>query len=168
MAQIFISYSRKDKDFVRKIGEALAAQKREAWVDWKDIPLTAEWQQEILTNIENADNFIFVISPESVASPNCRKEIDHAVANNKRMVPIFYRPVPDEAIPETLGKFQRINFGDNDNFDSKLAALISAIDIDLAWVQMHTRLLTRAKEWEREAKSVQAYEAGLSALPKRR
>jgi hypothetical protein len=152
MAPIFISYSRKDKDFVRKIGDALAAQKREAWVDWKDIPLTAEWQEEIFTNIEASDNFIFVISPESATSANCRKEIDHAVANNKRMVPIFYRSVPDEAIPGALGKFQRIDFGDNDDFDSKFAALIAALDTDLAWVQIHTRLLTRAKEWEREAK----------------
>lgn len=106
MAQVFISYSRKDKDFIRKLGDALAAQKREAWIDWKDIPLTAECQQEIFTNIETAEKFIFVISPESAASSNCRKEIDHAVANNKRMVPIYYRPVPDEAIPETLGRFK--------------------------------------------------------------
>ena len=152
MAQVFISYSRKDKDFVRKLGEALVAQKREAWVDWKDIPLTAEWQKEILTNIENAENFIFIISPESAASPNCRKEIDHAVANHKRMIPILYRAVPDEAIPEALGKFQRMDFGEEDEFGSKFAALIAALDTDLAWVQMHTRLLTRAKEWEREAK----------------
>src|SRR5215469_16215832 len=110
MAEVFISYSRKDKDFVRRLGEALAAHKREAWIDWKDIPLTAEWQQEIFTNIETADNFFFVISPESVASANCRREIDHAAANNKRMVPIFYRPVQDELIPEALAKFQRIDF----------------------------------------------------------
>ena len=152
MAEVFISYSRRDRDFVHKLGDALATQKREAWVDWKDIPLTAEWQQEIFANIEAADNFLFIISPESAASANCRKEIDHAVANNKRMVPIFYRSVPDEAIPEALGKFQRIDFGDNDDFESKFTALIAALDTDLAWVQMHTRLLTRAKEWEREAK----------------
>jgi len=152
MAQVFISYSRKDKEFVRKLADALAAQKREAWADWKDIPLTAEWQQEIFTNIEAADNFVFVISPESSASANCRREIDHAVANNKRMVPILHRLVPDEAIPEALGKIQRIDFGENDNFDSKFAALIAAIDTDLPWTQIHTRLLTRAKEWEREAK----------------
>ena len=54
MAQVFISYSRKDKEFVRKLGDALSTQKREAWVDWKDIPLTAEWQWEILANIETA------------------------------------------------------------------------------------------------------------------
>ncbi len=152
MAQVFISYSRKDKDFVSKLGEALAAQEREAWVDWKDIPLTAEWQQEIFANIEAADNFLFIISPESVASANCRKEIDHAVATHKRMVPIFYRAVPDDAIPETLGKFQRIDFDGDVRFDENFAALIIALDTDLAWTQAHTRLLMRAKEWERGGK----------------
>ena len=109
-----MSYSRKDKDFVRQLNDALAGQKREAWVDWKDIPLTAEWQQEILTNIETTENFIFVISPESAASTNCRKEIDHAVANHKRMFPIVRRHVPDDAVPEALRKFQWIDFSDDD------------------------------------------------------
>lgn len=63
MAGIFISYSREDTDFVRKLQDPLAAQKRNAWVDWKDIPLTAEWEREVLANIEDADNFIFVIRP---------------------------------------------------------------------------------------------------------
>ena len=152
MARVFISYSRRDTDFVRKLNDALVAHNREAWVDWKDIPLTAEWQQEIFTNIEAADNFIFIISPDSVSSPNCRKEIDHAVSNNKRMVPIFRRPVPDNEIPASLGRFQRIAFTNEEEFDPKFAALISALDSDLAWVQVHTRLLTRAKEWEREGK----------------
>jgi hypothetical protein len=152
MAQVFISYSRKDKEFVRRLGDALVAQKREAWVDWKDIAPTAEWRQEIFANIEAADNFLFIISPESVASANCRKEIDHAVANHKRMVPIFYRAVPDDAIPETLGKFQRIDFDGDVRFDENFAALINALDTDLAWTQAHTRLLMRAKEWEREGK----------------
>jgi len=81
MADVFISYSRKDKEFVQQLGQALLAQKREAWVDWKDIPLTAEWQREIFDNIERADNFAFVISPDSLASANCRREIDRAAAN---------------------------------------------------------------------------------------
>jgi TIR domain len=58
VAQVFTSYSRKDKDFVRKLSDAFANQKRDTWIDWKDIPLTAEWQQEILTNIEGAENFL--------------------------------------------------------------------------------------------------------------
>ena len=73
MAEVFISYSRKDKEFVRRLGDALVKHQREAWVDWKDIPLTAEWQQEIFLNIQAADNFVFIISPDSVASANCKE-----------------------------------------------------------------------------------------------
>ena len=105
MNQIFTSYSRKDKDFVRRLSDALASKKRDAWIDWKDIPLTVEWQQEILTNIEAAENFLFVISPESVASRNCRKEIDHAIANHKRMFPIVRQSVPEDSVPDASESF---------------------------------------------------------------
>ena len=151
MAEVFISYSRKDGDFVRKLADALATRGRKPWVDWKDIPLTSEWQREILRNIDEADDFLFVISPESISSSNCRKEIEYAAANHKKMVPILYRAVTDDAIPESLNKFQRIDFS-GDGFDTKFNSLVEALDTDLEWKQAHTRLLTRAKEWERESK----------------
>ena len=47
MSQLFISYSRKDINFVRKLFGALQAEKREAWVDWKSIPPSAEWMEEV-------------------------------------------------------------------------------------------------------------------------
>jgi hypothetical protein len=152
VAEVFISYSRREYDFVRQLGDALVARQRKVWIDWKDIPLTAEWWQEIIHNIDAAQDFLFVISPDSVASPTCRKEIEYAAANHKRMVPIFYSPVPDEAIPESLNKFQRIDFRSADDFDEKFTTLVAALDTDLDWKQAHTRLLTRAKEWEREGR----------------
>jgi DNA-binding LacI/PurR family transcriptional regulator len=42
MPDVFISYSRKDKDFAHKLHDALAAQKRDVWVDWEDIPLASD------------------------------------------------------------------------------------------------------------------------------
>jgi len=47
MADIFISYSRKDKDFVHRLDESLKSRGREAWVDWEDIRPTEEWMQAI-------------------------------------------------------------------------------------------------------------------------
>ena len=70
MADLFISYSRKDKEFVRALHTALTAQGHSAWVDWEDIPLTADWLKEIYEAIEAADTFVFVISPDSVAKQN--------------------------------------------------------------------------------------------------
>ena len=42
MPQVFISNSRKDKDFARKLADALALRKLDAWVDWQDIPPSAD------------------------------------------------------------------------------------------------------------------------------
>jgi TIR domain len=148
VTQVFVSYSRKDQEFVQRLVAALVAEKREVWLDEKDIEPTAEWLKKIFENIDAADNFLFAISPDSVVSTYARKEIDHAALNNKRMVPILYKPVSDEAIPEAVAKYQRINFTGNDELDGKFAKIIAALDTDLDWKQDHTRLLTRAMEWQ--------------------
>ena len=43
MSDVFISYSRRDIDFVRHLFDQLTARDREAWADWQDIPPTADW-----------------------------------------------------------------------------------------------------------------------------
>jgi hypothetical protein len=45
MAGVFISYSREDQEYVRRLYRALATAHRDAWVDWEGIPPTAEWRQ---------------------------------------------------------------------------------------------------------------------------
>jgi hypothetical protein len=52
MADVFISYSRKDQAFVRRLFQALTEDRRGVWVDWEGIPVTADWWQEIRTGIE--------------------------------------------------------------------------------------------------------------------
>lgn len=55
MAQVFISYSRKDKRFVQALFDALTREKKDTWADWDDIPPTAKWLREIYDGIEAAD-----------------------------------------------------------------------------------------------------------------
>jgi len=43
MSDVFISYSRRDIDFVRHLFDQLQAHDREPWADWQDIPPTADW-----------------------------------------------------------------------------------------------------------------------------
>ncbi|HYY31321.1 MAG TPA: toll/interleukin-1 receptor domain-containing protein [Chthoniobacterales bacterium] len=68
MADVFISNSRKDKGFVHRLDEALKSREREAWVDWEGIRPTEEFMQAIFAAFEGADTFIFVLTPDSVAS----------------------------------------------------------------------------------------------------
>ena len=78
--EVFISYSRKDKEFVRRLDEALKRRDREAWVDWEGIPPRRHMQKTIYGAIEGADTFIFVLTPDSIASEVCGNEIAHAAA----------------------------------------------------------------------------------------
>jgi WD40 repeat protein len=148
VTDVFISYSREDKDFVRELHEALEERGKDAWVDWADIPLTAEWLAEVYSGIESADTFVFVISPNSVESKYCNLELAHAAENNKRLIPVVRRDVEAETVPAPLAAHNWIFFRQDDDFDEAFRQLLDAIETDLGWVRAHTRLLTRAIEWE--------------------
>lgn len=152
MAGAFVSYSRHDVAFVRRLHAALAAHGRDTWVDWESIPLTAEWEAEIHAGIEAADAFVFVLSPDSVTSAVCARELAHAVRHGKRLVPLVYRPIDAALVPDALAALNWVFCRDGDDFDAAIAALLAAMDTDLARVRLHTRLLVRALEWERKGK----------------
>jgi hypothetical protein len=149
MADVFISYSRADQAFVKVLHQALTRSQYDAWVDWEDIPLTADWWREIQTGIEAADTFVFIISPDSLASKVCHQEIEYAAANHKRLMPIVRRDGFDRSnVPPDLGRHNWLYFRETDDFKAAFQALVTALDTDLDYVKFHTRLLVRAKEWQ--------------------
>lgn len=153
MTDVFISYSRADIEFVRRLHEALTNQSREIWVDWKGIPPRAEWLAEIRAAIDSAESFVFVISPDSVVSRVCAEELQHAVKRNKRIVPIVRREVETESVEDALAKLNWLFFRDSDQFDTSFEKLLTALDTDLDWVRAHTRLLVRAVEWDNQERN---------------
>jgi hypothetical protein len=152
MADVFISYAREDQEFVRELQEALEERERNTWIDWKDIPLTAKWKEEVFSAIEQADSFAAVISPDYIVSEPCRAELDHAAHDNKRMVPLWHRDVPDEEVPPDLAAHQYVFLREEDDFEDSFERLLEALDTDLEWVRFHTRLLSGAKEWDKEGR----------------
>ena len=148
MADVFISYAREDQQFVRKLQDALEEHKRNTWIDWKDVPLTAKWKEEVFSAIDQADSFAAVISPDFIVSKPCQDELDHAAYNHKRMVPLWHRDVADEEVPPDLAAHQYVFLRENDDFEDAFERLLKALDTDMEWVHDHTRLLVRAKEWE--------------------
>ncbi|MEA5467223.1 toll/interleukin-1 receptor domain-containing protein [Leptothoe sp. PORK10 BA2] len=154
MPDVFISYSRKDKAFVKALHQALEKSNHDSWVDWEDIPLTADWWEEIQAGIEASDTFIFVISPDSIASQVCRQEIDHAIEHNKRLIPIVRREGFDmELVHPELGKANWLFFQEQNDFDAAFHSLIKTLNTDLDHVKTHTKLLVRAREWEHKSKT---------------
>ena len=148
MADVFVSYARKDKGFVTNLCAALAKRDIETWVDWEGIPPTAEWMEEIFRAIEAADNFLFVISPNSVQSDVCLRELAHAEASSKRLVPVVFREVDSTLLPESIVRLNWIFLTKKEDASEGVKALVDALKTDLEWVRFHSRLLVRAKEWE--------------------
>jgi hypothetical protein len=142
MPDPFISYSRDDADFVRRLASGLQARGKDVWIDVDGIR-DAEVFSEALRAIEGADAFLFVISPDSVASQYCELEVAHAAALHKRIAPVALRPVADGQLPEPIRVRSWIP-ADADPTERILAAL----DADLEWERRHTRLTLRAVEWD--------------------
>jgi hypothetical protein len=153
MANVFISYSREDREFVHRLFDELEKAGQETWVDWEDIEYAEDWWKKICAGIEAADNFVFVMTPDSVRSQPCCNEISHAVAHHKRIVPILHRPIiePDDqaCMHNALSAHNWLPFGDGDDFDQALHALLEATSREPNHVRSHTRLSVQALDWER-------------------
>ncbi|MDL1911870.1 TIR domain-containing protein [Chloroflexi bacterium CFX6] len=151
---VFISYSRRDKAFVRKLNDALDQADIQAWVDWEGIELAADWMETIKSSIQSQDAFIFVISPDALKSKVCAEELELALGLNKKLIPILYRePQKGQAMHERLAKTNWVYMRKDDNFEETVPKLVESIQTDLEWVSRHTKLLTQAIEWERRNKN---------------
>jgi len=80
MPSLFISYSRKDIEVARKLTEAFKDQDLDVWIDWEGIAPTVDWWQEIEKGIEEADIFLFLISPDSAKSKVCFRRAPKVLA----------------------------------------------------------------------------------------
>jgi WD40 repeat protein len=150
MAKLFVSYSRKDAVTAHKLIEAFKSIQQDVWVDWESIPPAVDWLEQIFRGIEASDAFIFLISPDSIASEVCKVEITRAAINNKRIIPIVLRDVDPKITPDNIRKLNWTFIRETDNFEEGLAKVKTAIELDLDWLEEHRRLLVRSLEWHRK------------------
>lgn len=148
MADVFISYSRTDGAFVRELHAFLTDRGKDVWVDWEDIPPAAQWEQDIDDSIDAAESFVFVISRSSLASKYSLDELRHAGERGKRIVPIACDGADPAQAPEGLRQLNWIWCRPDDDRSAAFAKVLDALDTDLAWAEVHTRLLVRAVEWD--------------------
>lgn len=152
MADAFISYSRKDQAWVRRLSEQLAGLGRDVWVDWEGIEPSEEWLKAIRAAIDEASVFLFVLSPDAVGSAVCLEEAAHAAASGKRIVPVVCRDIGGAAVPESISRFNYVFLRDGDDREDGLKKLVRALESDFDHVKLHTKLLVGAREWERSGR----------------
>lgn len=151
--EVFVSYSRTDGDFARRLNSELQLNGKTTWFDQDSIASGADFQKEIYKGIETADNFLFVISPQAINSPYCTDEVEYAQKLNKRFVTLLLVDVDIKTLPPALAAVQWINFKPNvADFHTAFGELIRTIEIDREYVQNHTKWSLRSMEWFKKDK----------------
>lgn len=88
---IFISYAHKDSEMVLPILDLLSDHGYRVWYD-DGIAPGSEWPEYIADHLNRSAITIAFISPNSIASPNCRREITFALSKNKTFLGIQLVP----------------------------------------------------------------------------
>ena len=137
--EVFVSYSRKDEEFVLRLVNDLEDRHALAWIDRGNIHGGERWRASIQSGIRDAKAFVLVISPNSIASSNVGEEVGLALQLGIPIIPLVYRRASIPAAVEAqLRRYQFLDFGrggysDNliDLFDA-LTNLGVTLDIDRA------------------------------------
>lgn len=112
--QLFVSYSHKDESYLSELEIHLTTLKREkliaTWHDRKIVP-GQEWEKAIGGALQESDIYVFLISPDFVASEYCiENEVSIALEKHNSgqaiVIPIVVRPVDWLSTP--LGKIQAL------------------------------------------------------------
>lgn len=124
----FISYSRQDKDIVKRLCSLLDAVGVSYWIDHNGIGAD-DFKRVIVDAIENSELFIFVSTINSNQSTWTAKEIGIAVEEKKTIIPIRL----DDSEFNKEVKFDLVNLNYYDLFHAEdkpaaLGALLAAID----------------------------------------
>jgi hypothetical protein len=147
--KVFISYSRRDStDFAEEIVAGLELAGFASFLDRHDIAAGEDWEARLGSLIRQADTVVFVVSPEAVKSERCTWEVNKALAETKRLLPVIFKPVPDADIPHELQRRQFVRFDAGLGVNRPLAQLAAALRQDLDWIREHTRLGELAGRWE--------------------
>ena len=123
MDKIFISYSRKDTDFVRKLADDLETAGYDVWWDITDLEGGDDWVRKIPDAIASSQYFVVVLTPNSIESEWVRKEYTQALSLRKKIIPILLTPCN---IPFALNTINFVNFAIGeyaDNFKKLLSPL---------------------------------------------
>jgi hypothetical protein len=92
MTQVFISYSRKDIEYVRILAKDLESSGLKAWYDISDLEIGKRRAMEIQVAIQASQYFIVIISPNSIVSKWVEREFLYAENRKLKIIPLIIEP----------------------------------------------------------------------------
>ncbi|MEQ9370988.1 MAG: TIR domain-containing protein [Coleofasciculus chthonoplastes F3-SA18-01] len=153
MTQVFISYADEDRATMEKIRKSLRRKSITVWTNTTDIQTGEAFEEAIKRGIEQADNVVYLLSPDSVMSDFARRELESALSLNKRIIPVLVREIPPEKVPSAVRDLHYIDLTDNvkeEDYQLDESQLLKILHQDEAYYNEHKILLTKALKWKRQ------------------
>lgn len=88
LPSIFVSYSRKNLEFVQRLAADLRRQRVKVWFDER-LELGGNWRDELADAIRTADGFVLIASPHAAESEYVLWEISIALNRHKKIFPLM-------------------------------------------------------------------------------
>lgn len=111
MTRIFISYSRKDQDFARRLALAFEDIGDDVWIDLEDIIAGNRWSSAIQDGLDSCEVLLLILSPDSMDSTNVQDEWQYALDHSKAVIPILWR---ETKVHFQLNRLHYIDFKNQD------------------------------------------------------
>src|SRR5437016_2873508 len=113
--KVFISHSSTDKWIARKLSEEITSLKCETFLDEKDIATGESIDSEVHNHLQDCDDFLLLLSPDSLKSHWVLVELGGALALKKRIVIILLHLGAND-IPPPISKFLARDINDVEKY----------------------------------------------------
>jgi hypothetical protein len=100
--KIFISYTHRDKEWVRQFVLGLRQRGFSPWLDEQELELGTNFSDAIERAFRASNTVIFVIGSDSIQSKWMQFELGAALSTGKRIVPIIPKDIPPSSLPHSL------------------------------------------------------------------
>ena len=88
MGHIFISYSRTDAEYARRLADILQSKGFETWIDAR-LEYGSHWPQELQEQLDSCEAFIVIMTPRAFASEWVQSELQRARRKSKPVFPLL-------------------------------------------------------------------------------
>lgn len=147
--RVMLSYARVDaQSFTRELADGLEAANFDVLLDVDDIEAAIDWQERLSDMIRSVDTIVIVLTPGWIKSDMCQWELQEALRQNKRIIPLIHIEPTDTPPPEAVSKLNYIYFDNRQSFGAALKQLAPALRVNLAWIRNHTHYSESTRLWE--------------------
>lgn len=123
--KIFVSYARVDKPYCIRIIETLHAH--DVWYDQR-LYAGQDWWKEILRRLDWCEVFVYLLSPDSVASLYCRRELEIARRLKRHVIPVLISK--DTVLPDKMRDWQYVDLSEKLTVENVTSLLNSILVVE--------------------------------------